>query len=117
MPRKRSLDISKEPAECILRCGKTSNNELQWAEEMQTAVTALYGLTGMFFTTNRRYRPPRVSEEAILNALYESDVEEDDNEEVEENSGDECRTHTSSQGCGSGESQGSPNQKGRKDPE
>jgi hypothetical protein len=72
MPPKRSPDIPKEPAECILRYGK-SNNVIQWAEEMQTAVTALYGLTGMFFTTNKSYRPPRVSEEAILNAYYDSD--------------------------------------------
>jgi hypothetical protein len=66
------------------------NNLIHWAKEMQKAVTALYGLTLMFFTTNRTYRPSRVSEEAILNAFYESDEEEeDDNEEVEENSGDE----------------------------
>jgi hypothetical protein len=77
MPPKRSPDIPKEPAECILRYGK-SNNVIQWAEEMQTAVTALYGLTGMFFTTNRSYRPPRVSEEAILNAFYDSDEEEEE---------------------------------------
>jgi hypothetical protein len=80
MPPKRAPDIPKEPAECILRYGK-SNNVVQWAEEMQTAVTALYGLTGMFFTTNRSYRPPRVSEEAILNSFYESEEEEEDADE------------------------------------
>ena len=82
MPPKRTPDIPKEPAECILRYGK-SNNVIQWAEEMQTAVTALYGLTGMFFTTNRSYRPPRVTEESILRSFYESDEENDDEVEYD----------------------------------
>ena len=51
---------------------------------MQSAVAALYMLTCMFFTTNRSYRPPRVSEEAILNSFYESDEEdENDGEQAE----------------------------------
>jgi hypothetical protein len=84
MPPKRIPDVPNEPAECILRYGKNSN-VVQWAEEMQTAVTALYELTGMFFTTNQSYRPPRVSEEAILRSFYESDEdEEDDDDEVED---------------------------------
>jgi hypothetical protein len=84
MPPNRIPDVRKEPAECILRYGK-NNNVVQWAEEMQTAVTALYGLTGMLFTTNQSYRPPRVSGEAILRSFYESDeVEEDDDDEVED---------------------------------
>jgi hypothetical protein len=64
---------------------------VQWAEELQTAVTALYGLTGMFFTTNQSYRPPRVSEEAILRSFYESD-EEDDDDEVEDYADEEKPT-------------------------
>ena len=44
-------------AECILRIGK-NNNVVQWREHMQTETTALYGLTGIFFTTNQRYTPP-----------------------------------------------------------
>ena len=83
MPPKKAVAVPKEPAECILRYGK-SNNVIQWAEEMQTATTALYGLTGMFFTTNERYRPPRVTEKAILRAFYESDSEEEDEESVDE---------------------------------
>ena len=51
---------------------------------MQTATTALYGLTGMFFTTNERYRPPSVTVKAILRAFYESDSEDEDEESVDE---------------------------------
>jgi hypothetical protein len=83
MPPKKAVAVPKEPAECILRYGK-SNNVIQWAEEMQTATTALYGVTGMFFTTNERYRPPRVTEKAILRAFYESDSEDEDEESVDE---------------------------------
>jgi hypothetical protein len=80
MPPKRSPDIPKKSAECILRYGK-SNDVIQWAEEMQTEMTALCGLTGMFFTTNRSHRPPRVTEEIILKSFYESDEEEGEYED------------------------------------
>jgi hypothetical protein len=86
MPSKSSIEVPKEAAECIFKYGK-KNNVIQWAEEMQTAVTALYGLTGMFFTTNQSYVPPRVKEDEILQAFYESD--EDDAEYDEECDEDE----------------------------
>ena len=57
---------------------------------MQTEMTALYGLTGMFFTTNRSHRPPRVTEETILKSFYESDEEEEEYEdEYEDDDGEE----------------------------
>jgi hypothetical protein len=46
----------KDATECVLRIGK-NNNVVLWKEEMQTAVTAMFGLTGMFFTTNERNVP------------------------------------------------------------
>jgi hypothetical protein len=88
MPPKRSPDIPKVSAERILRYGK-SNNVIQWAEKMQTEMTALYGLTGIFFTTNRSLRPPRVTEETILKSFYESDEEEEEYEdEYEDDDGE-----------------------------
>lgn len=83
MPPKRANDAPKEAAECILKYGK-SNNVIQWAEDMQTAVTAQYGLTGMFFTTNQSYIPPRVNEEEIFKAFYESEEDEQEEEEEED---------------------------------
>ena len=57
MPPKKSNEPAIDAAECVLRNGKI-NNVVQWKEEMQTMVTALDGLTGMFFTTNERYVQP-----------------------------------------------------------
>ena len=37
------------------------NNVIKWKEHMQTIITELYGIIGMFFTTNERYELPRVS--------------------------------------------------------
>ena len=94
MPPKRAINNPKDATECILRYGK-SNNVIQWSDEMQTAVTALYGLTGMFFTTNQSYIPPRVSKEEILRAFYESDEEEDEEDDDDED--EEAGVLTSSQ--------------------
>ena len=82
MPPKRAVEATKDTTECILRYGK-SNNVVQWSDEMQTATTALYGLTGMFFTTNRSYVPPRVNEEDIALSLPDSDEEDDDDDDEE----------------------------------
>ena len=76
MPQKKATDPEKDAAECILRIGK-NNNVVQWKEEMQTTVTALYGLTGMFFTTNERYVQPFPREED-----YTPDFPDDDEEVV-----------------------------------
>ena len=83
MPPKRAVDVPKDTNECILRYGK-SNNVIQWSEEMQTAATALYGLSGMFFSTNRSHVPPRVNEEEILQSLVDSEEEEEDDDEEED---------------------------------
>jgi hypothetical protein len=57
MPQKKADEPSKGAAECILKIGK-NNNVVQWKEEIQNELTELYGLTGMFFTTNERYEKP-----------------------------------------------------------
>ena len=57
MPPKR---VPKSAEECMLLYGK-HNNVIKWKEHMQTIVTELYGIIGMFFTTNERYELPRSS--------------------------------------------------------
>ena len=60
MPPKRAAEALKSTEECTLQYGK-HNNIIKWREHMQTVVTELYGIVGMFFTTNIRYELPRVS--------------------------------------------------------
>jgi hypothetical protein len=74
MPPKKSVEPAKDAVECVLRIGK-NNNVVQWKEEMQTAVTALYGLTGIFFTTNERHVQPFPREEDYVPDFPESDDE------------------------------------------
>ena len=74
MPQKKSNEPTQDAMECILRIGK-NNNVVQWKEEMQTSVTALYGLTGMFFTTNERYVQPFPQEEDYIPDFPESEDE------------------------------------------
>ena len=51
MPPKKQevLKSAREP--CILKIGR-GNNAVQWMEEMQNDACALYGMTGMFFSTD-----------------------------------------------------------------
>jgi hypothetical protein len=72
MPPKRSADATKDKPECILRIGKSCNIKA-WMEEMETAVTGLYGLTGTFFTTNERYVPPFPEEDEYAPLMSDSD--------------------------------------------
>ena len=58
MPPKRAVEGVKSTEECILQIGKF-NNIIKWRESMQTIVTELYGIVGMFFTTDVRYELPR----------------------------------------------------------
>ena len=58
MPPKRAIEALKSTEECILQFGKF-NNIIKWRESMQTIVTELYGIIGMFFTTDVRYELPR----------------------------------------------------------
>ena len=60
MPPKRAVEAMKSTEECILQIGKF-NNIIKWRESMQTIVTELYGILGMFFTTNVRYEQPRTT--------------------------------------------------------
>jgi hypothetical protein len=57
MPPKKTPEMPKDAAECILQTGRR-NNIVLWGEEMLTEVTMLYGMTGTFFTTNMRYVHP-----------------------------------------------------------
>ena len=59
MPPKRAVEASKSTEECILQYGKF-NNTIKWRESMQTVVTEIYGIVGMFFTTDVRYELPRI---------------------------------------------------------
>ena len=65
MPGKKARETPKEAEECILKIGK-NNNVVQWRGEMQTATTKLYGMTGIFFTTNVRYVPPYPCEDEYI---------------------------------------------------
>ena len=58
MPLKCAVEAAKSTEECILQIGKFSNI-IKWRESMQTIVTELYGIVGMFFTTDVRYELPR----------------------------------------------------------
>ena len=60
MPPKRAVEALKSTEECTLQYGKHSNI-IKWREHMQTIVTELYGIVGMFFTTNERYDLPKAS--------------------------------------------------------
>ena len=58
MPPKCAVEAVKSAEECILQIGEY-NNIIKWRESMQTVVTELYGIVGMFFTTDVRYELPR----------------------------------------------------------
>ena len=83
MPPKRAAEAFKSTEECILQYGK-HNNIIKWREHMQTVVTELYGIVGMFFTTNARYELPRVSyRDYPADSSSESSSSEEDDEIVE----------------------------------
>ena len=54
MPPKRAVKALKSTEECTLQFGK-HGNIIKLREHMQTIVTGLYGIVGMFFTTRVRY--------------------------------------------------------------
>ena len=60
MLSKRAVEALKSTEECTLQYGK-HNNIIKWREYMQTVLTELYGIVGMFFTTNVRYELQTVS--------------------------------------------------------
>lgn len=86
MPPKRAVEALKSNDECILLFGK-QNNVIKWKEHMQTIVTELYGIVGMFFTTNERFRLPHTSYRDYPMSS-ESDEESSDSESENESDGD-----------------------------
>ena len=83
MPPKRAAEAFKSTEECTLQYRKFYNI-IKWREHMQTVVTKLYGIVGMFFTTNVRYELPRVSyRDCPADSSSESSRSEEDDEIVE----------------------------------
>ena len=83
MPPKRAVEALKSTEECTLQYGKCSNI-IKWREHMQTIVTELYGIVGMFFTTNERYELPKAShrdyhsDSSSESSEYDTEEEESD---------------------------------------
>ena len=72
----KKMETPKHADECILKMGK-SNNVIQWRDEMHTAVTRLYGMTGSFFITNERYVEPLPRAEDYTPIIPEGEDDED----------------------------------------
>ena len=88
MPQKKLEDASSGAVTCILKIGRY-NNVVQWKEEMQDEACGLYGMTGMFFTTNESYYHPLPRAEdyvpapppVVAHGADEGDQDEDEDEE------------------------------------
>ena len=59
-----------------MRIGR-ENNVVMWRESTQTAVTMLYGMTGIFFTTNTRYVHPIPREQDYIPDMPDAEEGED----------------------------------------
>ena len=82
MLSKRAVEAAKSTTEeCILLMGK-NNNIIKWRENMQTLVTELYGIVGMFFTTNVRYELPKNPIKYLDGSSSEDSTSDSENEEV-----------------------------------
>ena len=75
MPPKKQDDPKSGAEQCMLKIGR-HNNVVQWKEDMQNEACGLYGMTGMFFSTNRSYIQPYPREEDY-NPTFQT-VETDD---------------------------------------
>lgn len=89
MPPKKQEEPKSGTEACILKIGRY-NNVVQWREEMQDQACALYGMTGMFFTTNASHFIPYPREEDYNPAAppAEQGADEagsDDDEDPDEN--------------------------------
>ena len=83
MPPKRAVEAVKSTEECILQFGKTTN-VIKWREHMQVIATELYGIVGMFFTTNMRYELPKHSyRDQPMDSSEESSSSESDEEVID----------------------------------
>ena len=89
MPPKKQEEPKSGTEACILKIGRY-NNVVQWREEMQDQACALYGMTGMFFTTNASDFIPYPREEDYNPATPAAgqgadEAGTDDDEDPEEN--------------------------------
>ena len=83
MPPKRAAEACTSTEECILQYGK-HNNIIKWREYMQTIVTELYRIVGMFITTDVRYELQKFSyRDYPADSSSESLSSEEDEETVE----------------------------------
>ena len=75
----------------MLKIGR-QNNVVQWKEDMQNEACGLYGMTGMFFSTNRHYVQPYPREEDYNPTFQTVDIDDPtagiENEEDEDGSVD-----------------------------
>ena len=62
IPPKKEEERKSGAEHCILKIGR-QNNVVQWMEDMQNETCGLYGMTGMFFSTKKRYVHPYPREE------------------------------------------------------
>ena len=81
MPLKKQEEPRSGAETYTLKIGRY-NNVVQWREEMQDEACGLYGMTGMFFSTNESYVYPFHREEdynpaIIPGAAGAEGVEED----------------------------------------
>lgn len=61
-PPQKNAPRYREPVECILHMG-LQNNMVAWGEKMMTTTGILYGITAVFFCTNKRHVIPWPLEE------------------------------------------------------
>lgn len=89
MPPKKAVEAEKSAECCTLKIGRF-NNVVQWKEDMQNMACGLYGMTGLFFSTNMSYFHPFPREEDYNPAYVhpppddEDDEEEEDDDDAEE---------------------------------
>ena len=62
MLQKKQEEPKSGAEQRMLRIGRY-NNVLQWREDMHNEACGLYGMTGMFLTTNKSYVHPYPREE------------------------------------------------------
>ena len=78
MPPKRAVEAVKSTEESILQF------VIKWREHMQVIATELYGIVGMFFTTNMRYELPKHSyRDQPMDSSEESSSSESDEEVID----------------------------------
>ena len=79
MPPKKQEDLKTAREPCILKIGRFKN-VVQWKEEMQNEACSLYGMTGMFFSTNESHFIPYPREEDY-NPFVAPDADDEDTDD------------------------------------